>query len=136
MLFKMPHYSTRRFSAPLHHTNSVKHLTSAQYCQSMAWYLQSMPYMVGPRQNCNKTFLYRITVSSTRSLKPQKKNPPKFTSWNLPQLLAEWIFSMLFWTPQGNALSQKTFCCIFVLGFNNWTMLATLLSDIKHLSTS
>ncbi len=25
----------------------------------------------------------------------------------------EWIFRM-FWTPQGNASSQKTFCCIFV----------------------
>ncbi len=33
---------------------------------------------------------------------------------NFPQRLGEWIFSVLFWTPQGNALAQKTFCCIFV----------------------
>ncbi len=76
-------------------------------------------------------------LSSTRSHKPQKKNPPKSTLQNilnfrvsyyayknavrrkwkkdiLPQQIDEWIFSMLLWTPQENAFAQKTFCCIFV----------------------
>ena len=71
--------------------------------------------MVGPRQNCNKGFLYRIIFYKV----PQapEKNPPKSTLRNLlntSTTSSQVDFSMLFWTPQGNTLPQKTFSCIFV----------------------
>ncbi len=33
----------------------------------------------------------------------------------LPQRLCKWIFSMLFWTPQGNALAKKNLLLHFCL---------------------